>query len=238
MELALGSGVKVGLRGSLAEERARAVSPAGVWQGDNDATSSSSLRLTVRKALVMEIEARWPLTLLVPREALRCYALLGRRLLQYECLLQQLNRAFLILLRQSGVVHAMSVVRSAQSIVTALQRHFERAHTGPWRRLLSEAENGASLQEVAKQLSLHLRGCLCALFITVQSSCAEALEMLLDTCEALSVFVSQHQHQAGVGAPEMQSLLTSAVGAFMQHIRAEPESEALVVELNAATKAS
>ena len=95
-----------------------------------------------------------------------------------------------------------------------------------------EADHGGSLQRVSAQLSLHLRRCLTALFITVSSAVAETLEMLLDTCEALSIFVAQQHARSGVPeATQMQSLLSSALAAFAQQVRSEPDAEVLTFDL-------
>jgi hypothetical protein len=64
--------------------------------------------------------------------------------------------------------------------------------------------------------------------------------MVLDTCEALALFVSQPNNNNNnkkncLPSSQMQSLLFASVAAFVQQLRGDVEFEALIIDLTQAT---
>jgi hypothetical protein len=94
-----------------------------------------------------------------------------------------------------------------------------------------------------------LRAVLGGLFLTVPSATAEAVQMVLDTCEAfgsfsLRVVVACEQGDCAAALAEtqygdkcaaMRELLSAAVGALAQQIRGDAACEVLLYDLTAAT---
>ncbi len=239
----------------LSEERTLLVTASGAWRGAAESSSGvPAVNLTVRESLGLVCDPPPGLALFVPPSAMRAYALAFRRLLQYDNSARLLGRAWRGLAKQlppHSAASGLAVARVCRATVVALQKHYlQTCHAPAWAALMANARHAAaSLEQVSQSHSKHLRVVLCGLFLTVSPATAEAVQMVLDTCDAFGSFAVRvaaacEQGDAAAALVEAQygdkceavrGLSAAAVGALVQQIRGDPACEVLLYDLTAAT---
>lgn len=135
------------------------------------------------------------------------------------------------------VAAGLTVARMGLAVMVALQRHFsERCFAPTWKNLVQCAQESDSLDAVLDAHELHLKTLLQGLLLTVNHNVTDALDVVLDTCEAFSNFTMRlveagasdptatlRQKQFHAKAMQMQSLLQAATTALAQQIERTAE---------------
>ena len=196
---------------SVAEHRALFISRAGEWRLDN---SMAQLNLenvpnskTVRDSLCVTTRPEWPVSLVVSPAASLAYALAFRRIFQILNCEKMLNSVYWALsklpLAPSPLVSpGLNVARMGLFILKSILRHFSNnCHGETWAKVLYCATTQDSI-ELDLLLAAHhslLEAVLSHLFLCVHQDTSDALEVILDTCDAFSSF-SLRLVDAGVSA--------------------------------------
>lgn len=213
VEVAVGQGVARMARASLAtetlaQERSRFVSPSGQWKANPASSSSSSsdmgtggVNATIGAMLRVSCDPSvWPLPLLIPAPAMHAYSLCFRRLLQYSLLSHRVRYCIISLSHMHSnptlhhsIVAAITAGRLAERSLQCLLRFFSwHCHQPSWNQLMSSVSDASSSLEHLTQCCVsHLKVCLTGLMLSVPSSIADALDVLLDTCDAYVLYVNR-----------------------------------------------